>query len=102
MIKFKDLISKLRHFSQAGKAPTIYNVWLFEFALSLILLASFLAFDFWIYKNYVLTRGGGENTEKPESRILLNRGNLQYLKTKLTSHESFLESPSFPSVRDPF
>lgn len=105
MSRVQNIISKLR-FSlkkpSSGEPITVYSIWTAELLLSVILAASFLLFDLWIYRNFVESHAYLAEGTISESRILLNRGNLDYFKNKFFAHESFLDNPSFPFVPDPF
>ena len=79
---------------------TVDIIWKAELAFGALVLAAFLAFDFWIYDTYV--RGGSEEAGAPKVATLLKKSAIEKAANKIKSQNQFLESPTFPVVKNPF
>jgi len=79
---------------------TVDIIWKAELAFGALVLAAFLAFDFWIYDTYV--RGGSGEAGAPEVATLLKKSAIEKAANKIKSQNQFLESPTFPVVKNPF
>jgi len=79
---------------------TVDMIWKMELVFGILFLAIFMAFDFWIYDTYV--RGGVGETGAPEVATLLKKNAVEKAANKIKSQKDFLESPTFPVVKNPF
>ena len=79
---------------------TVDMVWKIELLLGALLLAAFLAFDFWAYNTYI--RGVSGETGAPEVATLLKKNAIKKAADKIKSQNQFLEAPTFPVVKNPF
>ena len=84
---------------------TIGSVWKLEIAISAILLLAFLAFDFKIYYDFVVSPGINASTSGggASSPVFFKKAGLDRAVAKIESYADFIDNPSFQSLpENPF
>ena len=86
--------------SHEKRALTLDKIWKIELILAAILLSGFLAFDFWLYQNFVLSPPNF--SVDTENIIPFRKLTIERTVKKIDSYASFLENPAFQFADSPF
>lgn len=104
-MNFKKIIVKIKSLF-GKKAPgekraiTLDKIWKIELVLAAILLSAFLAFDFWMYQNFVLSPP--DVSFDRENVVPFRKLTIERTVKKIEGYTDFLEHPTYPFVENPF
>ena len=96
--KIKSLFGKKS--PREKRAVTLEQIWKIELVLAAILLACFLAFDFWLYQNFLLA--SLDLSIDTENIIPFRKFTIERTVKKIDDYAAFLENPTFQFAESPF